>query len=59
MSTENKYTESELSIVLQALNIITVQGKDARPLAKLMDKIENELNELRSSKLPTEKPLKK
>jgi hypothetical protein len=59
MSTELKYTESELSIVLQALSIITVQGKDARPLAKLMDKVENELNELRSSKLPTEKPLKK
>jgi hypothetical protein len=59
MSTESKYTESELSIVLQALNIITIQGKDARPLAKLMDKVENELNESRSSKLPTEKPLKK
>jgi hypothetical protein len=59
MSAENRYTESELSIILQALNIITVQGKDARPFAKLMDKVENELNELRSSKLPTEKQLKK
>jgi hypothetical protein len=50
MSTEPKYTESELSIILQALNIITIQGKDARPIAKLMDKVENELKELSSSK---------
>jgi len=45
MSTEPKYTESELSIILQALNIITIQGKDARALAKLMDKVENQIKE--------------
>jgi hypothetical protein len=50
MSDTPKYSEQELNIIFQALNIITIQGKDARPLAKLMDKVENELKELSSSK---------
>jgi hypothetical protein len=59
MSDTPKYSEQELNIIFQALNIITIQGKDARLLAKLMDKIEGELSQIRSSKLEPPKSTKK
>lgn len=47
-----EYTVSELSIILQALNVITIQGKDARQFAKLLEKVEADINEQKEQSLP-------
>ena len=31
----------ELTVLRQALNVITIQGKDAKPIAMLQDKLES------------------
>jgi hypothetical protein len=49
---ETEYTIAELSIILQALNVITIQGKDARQVAKLLDKVEADINGKKEQSLP-------
>lgn len=35
------FSLSELTVIRQALNVITIQGKDAKPIALLQDKLES------------------
>ena len=35
------FSISELTVLRQALNVITIQGKDAKPIAMLQDKLES------------------
>ena len=35
------FSLSELTVLRQALNVITIQGKDAKPIALLQDKLES------------------
>ena len=35
------FSISELTILRQALNVITIQGKDAKPIAMLQDRLES------------------
>jgi hypothetical protein len=39
MIVEEQFTETELTIIFEALNAITIQGKNARIVADLLDKI--------------------
>ena len=34
------FSISELTVLRQALNVITIQGKDAKPISMLQDKLE-------------------
>ena len=38
---EELFSLSELTVLRQALNVITIQGKDAKPIALLQDKLES------------------
>ena len=38
---EELFSLSELTILRQSLNIITIQGKDAKPVAMLQEKLES------------------
>ena len=38
---EELFSLSELTVLRQALNVITIQGKDAKPIAMLQDKLES------------------
>lgn len=38
---EELFSLSELTVLRQSLNIITIQGKDAKPIALLQDKLES------------------
>lgn len=35
------FSISELTVLRQALNVITIQGKDAKPISMLQDKLES------------------
>ena len=35
------FSHAELTIMRQSLNVITIQGKDAKPIAQLQDKLES------------------
>ena len=35
------FSHAELTIMRQSLNVITIQGKDAKPIATLQDKLES------------------
>jgi len=35
------FSHAELTIMRQSLNVITIQGKDAKPIAILQDKLES------------------
>jgi len=35
------FSIDELTVMRHALNVITIQGKDAKPIAMLQDKLEN------------------
>ena len=52
------FSIEELTVLRQSLNVISIQGKDAKPIALLQDKLENlivqsEIN--KQEKLPTKK----
>jgi hypothetical protein len=44
------FTPTELSFIRQALDVVMVQGKDARFVISLQAKIEHELNEIHKRK---------
>jgi|688.fasta_scaffold1712911_1 hypothetical protein len=44
------FTPTELSFIRQALDVVMVQGKDARFVISLQAKIEHELNEIQKMK---------
>ena len=35
------FSTQELTVLRQALNVITIQGKDAKPIAMLQEKLES------------------
>lgn len=52
------FSIEELTVMRQALNVITIQGKDAKPIAMLQDKLENLIVQQqidKQEKLPTKK----
>ena len=52
------FSHSELTIMRQSLNVITIQGKDAKPIATLQDKLESLIAQqeiAQQEKLPTKK----
>lgn len=55
----NDFTITELYIIRQSLDIITIQGKDARNVANLQDKIETIINELQTISEPESSSKKK
>ena len=38
---EELFSLSELTVIRQSLNVITIQGKDAKPIALLQEKLES------------------
>jgi hypothetical protein len=57
MIIEEQFTEIELTIIFEALNSITIQGKNARIVADLLDKIRSGVLTIQSMK--AEEELKK
>jgi hypothetical protein len=52
------FSLEELTIMRQSLNVITIQGKDAKPIAMLQEKLESLIAQLqieRQEKLPNKK----
>ena len=52
------FSISELTVLRHALNIITIQGKDAKPIAILQDKLDSLIVQqeiAQQEKLPTKK----
>ena len=52
------FSHAELTIMRQSLNVITIQGKDAKPIATLQDKLESLIAQheiAQQEKLPTKK----
>ena len=52
------FSIEELTVMRQALNVITIQGKDAKPIAMLQDKLEGLIAQQqidKQEKLPTKK----
>ena len=45
---------SEISVLRQSLDLITVSGKDAKFIANLQTKLENEMNEIQNMKIKEE-----
>lgn len=37
---QNVFSLEELTVLRQSLNVISIQGKDAKPIAMLQDKLE-------------------
>jgi hypothetical protein len=50
-----EFSELELSIIFQALNHITIQGKDAKNVSNLIDKISEGLVYIKGLKLEEER----
>jgi VIT1/CCC1 family predicted Fe2+/Mn2+ transporter len=50
-----EFSELELSIIFQALNNITIQGKDAKNVSNLIDKILEGLTYIKGLKLEEER----
>jgi hypothetical protein len=50
MIVEEQFTEIELTIIFEALNSITIQGKNARIVADLLDKIRSGVLTIQSMK---------
>jgi hypothetical protein len=53
MIVEEQFTEIELNVIYEALNTITVQGKNARMVADLIDKIAGGLMTIQNMKKDT------
>jgi len=52
------FSIEELTVLRQSLNVISIQGKDAKPIAMLQEKLENLIIQLEISKqekLPAKK----
>ena len=47
---QQEFSENELNIIFQSLNFITIQGKDARNVADLLDKVSGGLNYIKELK---------
>ena len=52
---QQEFSENELNIIFQALNFITIQGKDARNVADLLDKVSGGLNYIKELKQEEER----
>ena len=52
------FTPQEISILRQALDIITITGKDAKTIAGLQMKLESEIAEI-AAQLDSKQPAKK
>jgi hypothetical protein len=52
---QQTFSENELNIIFQALNFITIQGKDAKNVSNLIDKISEGLNYIKEAKLEEER----
>jgi hypothetical protein len=50
MIIEEQFTETELNVIFEALNSITIQGKNARVVADLIDKIKNGITTIQTAK---------
>jgi len=52
------FSAEELTVLRQSLNVITIQGKDAKPIALLQDKLETLIVQIqidKQEKLPAKK----
>ena len=52
------FSLDELTVMRQSLNVITIQGKDAKPIAMLQEKLESLITQSqieRQEKLPNKK----
>jgi hypothetical protein len=52
---QQTFSENELNIIFQALNFITIQGKDAKNVSNLIDKISEGINYIKEAKLEEER----
>lgn len=52
---QQEFSEYELSVIFQSLNVMTIQGKDARNVANLIDKISDGINHIKGLKLEEER----
>jgi len=55
MLVSQEFSEYELNAIFQALNLMTIQGKDARNVANLIDKVSGGLNQIKLAKAEEEK----
>ena len=55
MLVSQEFSEYELNAVFQALNLMTIQGKDARNVANLIDKVSGGLNQIKLAKAEEER----
>lgn len=55
---ENTFNTDELVILRQSLEVITIQGKNARQVADLQTKLENLIDELHTLNLPSNTKVK-
>lgn len=52
------FSAEELTVLRQSLNVISIQGKDAKPIAMLQDKLEQlivQVSITKQEKLPVKK----
>ena len=52
---QQEFSENELNIIFQSLNFITIQGKDARNVGHLLDKVSGGLNYIKELKQEEER----
>ena len=52
---QQEFSENELNIIFQSLNFITIQRKDARNVADLLDKVSGGLNYIKELKQEEER----
>lgn len=55
MLVSQEFSEYELNAIFQALNLMTIQGKDARNVANLIDKVSGGLNQIKLAKAEEER----
>lgn len=55
MLVSQEFSEYELNAIFQALNLMTIQGKDARNVANLIDKVSSGLNQVKLAKAEEER----
>jgi hypothetical protein len=52
---QQEFSEYELNAIFQALSVMTIQGKDARNIANLIDKVASGINYIKGLKLEEER----
>lgn len=56
---QDLFSIAELTVLRQALNVISIQGKDAKPIAMLQDKLESMITQQEIAQQETKPTTKK